>query len=179
MATLTGRRESGRRTSSRHFVDAARTPPRQRLSGSEPRSEYFKSSPDSCAGSAISFDWGSAFTEQAFLALKACEHFEQHGVRHICQKLCYLRAYEPFRKWHALRSAVVKAGSSTRVLAGWSVQMDIGQRAGHSWRIKYVSPDVSSAVSATLMRAMGVFEFSRFRTVLRSDNTCARERGAV
>ncbi|CAM9608886.1 unnamed protein product, partial [Pylaiella littoralis] len=59
MATLTGRRESGRRTSSRHFVDAARTPPRQRLSGSEPRSEYFKSSPDSCAGSAISFDWGS------------------------------------------------------------------------------------------------------------------------
>ncbi|CAM9608960.1 unnamed protein product, partial [Pylaiella littoralis] len=44
--------------------------------------------------------------------------------------------------------AVAKAGSSTRVLAGWSVQMDIGQRAGHSWRIKYVSPDGSVFPSA-------------------------------
>lgn len=158
LATTTGKRAPGRRTSSRHFRGAAPcTPtirPCQRLSSSESRSEYFRSSPDSCAGSAISFDWGCAFTEQAFLALKACERFEQYGVRHICQNLCYLRAYEPFRKWHALRSAVAQTGSSTSVLAGWSVQMDKGQRAKGSWRIKYVSPDVSTAVSATWMRAV-------------------------
>lgn len=145
LVTPNGNRVS-RRTSSRYFLHTARTPPSRRLSSSELRSEYFTSSPDSCAGSAISFDWGSAFTEQAFLALKACDRFEQYGVRHICQDLCYLRAYEPFRRWHALRSAVAKAGSSTSVLTGWSVQMDIEQREERSWRIKYVSPDVSAAV---------------------------------
>ena len=109
----------------------------------ESRSHHFKSSPDSCHGSAVSFDWGSAFTGRAFVALKACEHFERFGVRHICRNKCYFRAYEPFRKWHALRLKVAAAGSSTRVLAGWCVQMDGGQEAHLPWRTKYVSPDVS------------------------------------
>lgn len=111
----------------------------------EARSEYFSSSADSCAGSAKSFDWGSAFTPEAFVALKACDQFEEFGVRHLCRNKCYFRAYEPFRKWHALRLKVAEAGSSTRVLTGWSVQMDRGQRAEQPcWRIKYVSPDVST-----------------------------------
>lgn len=58
------------------------------------RSVYFASSPDSCAGSAASFDWGSAFTERAVNAFRACPKFEFSGVRHLCERLCYLRAYE-------------------------------------------------------------------------------------
>lgn len=69
------------------------TPPRQR-SGTRWRSAYFTSSPDSCAGSAVSFDWGSAFTGRAVVAFRACPKFKSSGVRHICERLCYLRAYE-------------------------------------------------------------------------------------
>lgn len=151
-AAAAGRkRASCRRVSSRHFdtgskaaSEASADQLQKALKGlkGERRSEYFTSTPDSCAGSASSFDWGSAFTEKAFFALKSCEHFEHTGVRHVCKRLCYLRAYEPVRKWHALRLAVARVGASTGVLTGWCVQMDGGQAAEDSWRIRYVAPDV-------------------------------------
>ncbi len=144
-ARAPGSKKSGSCTSSRYFDEA----PAGRLERGgvmvtrEARSEYFASSADSCAGSADSFDWGSAFTLEAFVALKACERFKESGVRHLCRDKCYYYAYEPFRKWHALRLKVAEAGSSTKILDGWSVQADRGQRAKQpSWRIKYVSPDV-------------------------------------
>lgn len=139
------------RVSSRHFdteskaaseASAEQLPKALKGFKGERRSEYFTSTPDSCAGSASSFDWGSAFTEKAFFALKSCEHFEHTGVRHVCKKRCYFRAYEPVRKWHALRLAVARVGASTGVLTGWCVQMDGGQAAEDSWRIRYVAPDV-------------------------------------
>lgn len=99
------------------------------------------SSPDSPAGSAVSFDWGSAFTQSAVDAFRACPEFEYSGVRHLCRRLCYLRAYEPGRKWHALRSAVAKAGLPTRVLRNWTVRIDGGQDPKHPWRISYISPN--------------------------------------
>ncbi|CAM9151368.1 unnamed protein product, partial [Scytosiphon promiscuus] len=152
------RRASGKRVSSRHFCTRsnaahgasgyAAQPPKASGVQGEWRSDYFISSPDSSSGSASSFDWGSAFTERAFRAFKACELFEDSGVRHVCAKLCYLRAYEPARKWHALRLAVARAGASTRVLNGWCVRMDGGPEMGHSWRITYVSPDGSVFPSA-------------------------------
>lgn len=143
-APLRNKRKSCNRSTSPYF-GASLAPGNISSRGErrESRSRHFKSSPDSCHGSAISFDWGSAFTDRAFVALKACELFEQFGVRHICRSKCYFRAYEPFRKWHALRLKVAEAGSSTRVLAGWCVQMDGGQEAHLPWRIKYVSPNVS------------------------------------
>ncbi|CAM9459280.1 unnamed protein product, partial [Hapterophycus canaliculatus] len=156
---VTGRRKvSSRRISSRYFNisskahdctsgHAAQLPKALGVQGAW-RSDYFVSSPDSSSGSASTFDWGSAFTERAFRAFKACELFESFGVRHICTELCYLRAYEPARKWHALRIAVARAGASTKVLSGWSVRMDGGAEAGHSWRIDYVSPDGSVFPSA-------------------------------
>lgn len=141
---LSSKRKSCNRSTSPYFGTALTTGiPSGSGARRESRSRHFKSSPDSCHGSAISFDWGSAFTERAFVALKACKQFEKLGVRHICRNKCYFRAYEPFRKWHALRLKVAATGSSTRVLAGWSVQMDGGQEARLPWRIKYVSPDVS------------------------------------
>lgn len=155
---VTGRRRaSGKQVSSRHF--STRSKAADGVSGHAAqlpnvsdvqrawRSDYFVSSPDSSSGSASTFDWGSAFTERAFRAFKACELYESLGVRHICAKLCYLRAYEPARKWHALRSAVARAGASTRVLSGWSVRMDGGPETGHSWRIHYISPDVGVRAS--------------------------------
>lgn len=57
------------------------------------RSVYFV---DSCASSAWSFDWGSAFTERAVDAFRACPKFAPLGVRHLCERRCYLRAYEVF-----------------------------------------------------------------------------------
>ncbi|CAN0536438.1 unnamed protein product, partial [Ectocarpus sp. 12 AP-2014] len=60
------------------------------------------------------------------------EHFEHTGVRHVCKNRCYFRAYEPVRKWHALRLAVARLGASTGVLTGWCVQMDRGQAAEDS-----------------------------------------------
>ncbi|CAN0001000.1 unnamed protein product [Ectocarpus sp. 12 AP-2014] len=140
------------RVSSRHFdteskaaseASADQLPKALKGLKGERRSEYFTSTPDSCAGSASSFDWGSAFTEKAFFALKSCEHFEHTGVRHMCKNRCYFRAYEPVRKWHALRLAVARLGASTGVLTGWCVQMDRGQAAEDSWRIRYVAPDGS------------------------------------
>ncbi|CAM9199806.1 unnamed protein product [Ectocarpus fasciculatus] len=151
-AVATRRKRCHRRTSSPHFDTESKTaseasaeqlPKALKGSKGERRSEYFTSTPDSCAGSASSFDWGSAFTEKAFFALKSCEHFEHTGVRHVCKKLCYLRAYEPVRKWHALRLAVARLGASTGVLTGWCVQMDGGQAGEDSWRIRYVAPDGS------------------------------------
>lgn len=58
------------------------------------RSNYFESSPDSCLGSAVSFDWGSAYTQSAVDYFRECPKFRSHGVRHLCERLCYLRAYE-------------------------------------------------------------------------------------
>lgn len=143
-APLRSKRKSCNKSTSRYFGPAAAPGISSGTgAGRESRSPHFKSSPDSCHGSAISFDWGSAFTERAFVAFKTCEHFELSGVRHICRNKCYFRAYEPFRKWHALRLKVAAAGSSTRVLAGWCVQMDGGPEAHLPWRTKYVSPDVS------------------------------------
>lgn len=85
-----------RGVSSLHFSETAipATPPRHHDSGKDWRSRYFQSSPDSCTGSAASFDWGSAFTERAVNAFRACPEFELSGVRHLCERLCYLRAYE-------------------------------------------------------------------------------------
>eukprot|EP00904_Undaria_pinnatifida_P013320 jgi/Undpi1/9118/HiC_scaffold_26.g11576.m1 len=135
--------------SSLHFSEAAipAAPPRHG-SGIDWRSRYFKSSLDSCSGSAATFDWGSAFTERAVNAFRACPEFESSGVRHLCERLCYLRAYEPSRKWHALRASVTRAGAPTTVLIGWSVRMDGGQAPKDPWRISYVSPNGSVFPSA-------------------------------
>lgn len=61
---------------------------------SSERSFNFASSRDSCADSARSFDWGSAFTERAVDAFRACPKFPPLGVRHLCERRCYWRAYE-------------------------------------------------------------------------------------
>lgn len=66
----------------------------QACNNNSSRSRYFVSSPDSSAGSAASFDWGSAFTQSAVDAFRACPEFKHSGVRHLCRQLCYLRAYE-------------------------------------------------------------------------------------
>lgn len=90
------KRKFQRSTSSQHFPDRVghiRATPSRRA-GVKWRSGYFASSPDSCAGSAASFDWGSAFTERAVTAFRSCPKFEIDGVRHLCKRLCYLRAYE-------------------------------------------------------------------------------------
>lgn len=92
----TKKRKCQHSTSSQHFPDRVgpikATPSRR--AGVKWRSGYFASSPDSCAGSAASFDWGSAFTERAVTAFRSCPKFEIDGVRHLCKRLCYLRAYE-------------------------------------------------------------------------------------
>ena len=84
-----------RGVSSLHFSDTAisATPPRHDTV-KDWRSRYFQASPDSCTGSATTFDWGSAFTERAVNAFRSCPEFEFSGVRHLCERLCYLRAYE-------------------------------------------------------------------------------------
>lgn len=81
--------------SSLHFCETAiRASPPRRDTAKDWRSRYFLSSPDSCSGSAATFDWGSAFTQRAVHAFRACPEFEFSGVRHLCERLCYLRAYE-------------------------------------------------------------------------------------
>lgn len=77
-----------------HFAHVIVAPPRNSTPAGVNRSKYFVSSPDSPAGSAVSFDWGSAFTQSAVDAFRACPEFEYSGVRHLCRRLCYLRAYE-------------------------------------------------------------------------------------
>ncbi|CAM9635503.1 unnamed protein product [Ascophyllum nodosum] len=120
------------------------------------RSCYFQSSPDSCAGSTVSFDWGSAFTERAVYAFQACPKYSTSGVRHLCERRCYLRAYEPCRKWHALRCALTRAGAPTRILKGWCVRMDGAEGHRHPWRVSYISPkgDVLSRKEA--LKALGL-----------------------
>lgn len=85
-----------RGVSSLHFSATAirANPPRHDTAKDCRRSRYFLSSPDSCTGSAATFDWGSAFTQRAVHAFRACPEFEFSGVRHLCERLCYLRAYE-------------------------------------------------------------------------------------
>ncbi|CAM9151242.1 unnamed protein product [Discosporangium mesarthrocarpum] len=122
------------------------------------RSRFFVTSPDSCLGSALTFDWGSAYTEEAVEAFRACPFFQSHGVRHLCNRLCYLHAYEPCRKWHTLRRAVVDSGGSSRLLDQWAVRIGKGrdpERSGTKavpWRISYVSPhgEEYSSVSRVL-----------------------------
>lgn len=85
-----------RPSTSPHFEVSHSTQEAGQTGNASSRSDYFVSSPDSVAGSAASFDWGSAFTQSAVDAFRACPNFEREGVRHLCRQLCYLRAYEVF-----------------------------------------------------------------------------------